>query len=708
MTTHSPRRFPVRLIALLLASSAIIGIAQTTPVSSLDIHQAVQQQGEPRAGKSADNHPMMLAGKVYDDGLGTIAPSRLVLNLGKNGVKFTATVGVDDEVGKGRGGAVFKVLGDKDTVLWESPLMRAGDAPAHADVPLKGHNTLTLVVESKEDHTSNHANWADAKVELHSDKYKEVRPNTVPIHEEEAVVLTPRPGPAPRVTGAKVFGVRPGNPVLYTVTATGERPMEFAVDGLPAGLQLDPLTGRISGSIAKKGDYAMTVIAKNRHGESQRPFRILCGDNIGLVPAMGWNSWNAFGDNVTAEQIRIAADALVSSGLADHGWNYVVIDSGWSKNLQKTTPEHGGPPYDEQGRLIPNGKFPDMGGLVDHIHSLGLRAGIHTSPGPLDCDGHAGIYEKEEINARRFAELGFDYLKYDMCSYNKILRQRTQPGPGNNLKKLMDRKSPEFLAECQRPWRTIRAALDKFGRDIIFSISGNARDWGKDVGANSWRTSSDIVDSWLEMESGWKESVSNIGFTLKPADGTLYEHCNTANLAGPGHFNDFDMLVVGRVGWTDQSRPTRLTPNEQYTHVSLWSLLASPLFLGCDLTKMDDFTLGLLTNDEVLEVNQDPLGKQAVRVYKEGDREVWAKDMEDGTKAVGLFNRSYLPGKVEIPWKTLGLAEPQIVRDLWRQKDLGVFNDSFSAEVPRHGVVLVRVMPAHQRTNSSLEKGQEK
>jgi alpha-galactosidase len=226
----------------------------------------------------------------------------------------------------------------------------------------------------------------------------------------------------------------------------------------------------------------------------------------------------------------------------------------------------------------------------------------------------------------------------------------------------------------------MRAALDKAPRDILYSLCqygmGNVWEWGTEVGGNSWRTTGDITDSW--------SSMSNLGFG----------EAGHEKFAGPGHFNDPDMLVVGLVGWGPSLHPTRLTPNEQYTHISLWCLLASPLLIGCDMTRMDAFTLNLLTNDEVLEINQDPLGRQAGRVAKDGMLEVWVKDMEDGSKAVGLFNRSEFEAPVKATWKDLGITGRQRVRDLWRQTDLVTVADQFEAKVPRHGVVLVRLWPA--------------
>jgi alpha-galactosidase len=223
----------------------------------------------------------------------------------------------------------------------------------------------------------------------------------------------------------------------------------------------------------------------------------------------------------------------------------------------------------------------------------------------------------------------------------------------------------------------MQEALAQQPRDIIYSLCqygmGNVWEWGTEVGGNSWRTTQDINDSW--------GSMSGIGFN----------QAGLEKYAGPGHFNDPDMLVVGKVGWGPQLRSSRLSPNEQYTHISLWYLLASPLLIGCDMTQLDEFTLNLLTNDEVLEVNQDPLGRQAGRITQNGTLEVWAKDMEDGSKAVGLFNRGQREQTVTVKWSDLGINGEQTVRDLWRQKDIGKYTEKFEANVGRHGVVLVKI-----------------
>jgi alpha-galactosidase len=475
-------------------------------------------------------------------------------------------------------------------------------------------------------------------------------------------ILTPAPGPQPRINGARVFGVRPGDPFLFTVAATGERPMTFSATGLPAGLQLDTNTGRITGVVKEKGRYAVALSASNAQGTARRTLTIVCGSQIGLTPAMGWNSWNCFASSVSEEKVKAAADAMVASGLINHGWTYINIDDFWQVKPTSNDPTLHGPQRDGQGRILPNPRFPDMNGLTEYVHGKGLKIGIYSSPGPWTCGGCVGSWQHEEIDARQYGEWGFDYLKYDWCSYGGV------------------NHDDHTLAALKKPYEVMRAALDKVPRDILFSFCqygwGNVWEWGARAGGNSWRTTDDIIDTW--------KSMSGIGFN----------QAGEEKYAGPGHFNDPDMLVVGNVGWGPELHPTRLTPDEQYTHISLWCLLSAPLLIGCDMTQMDDFTLSLLTNDEVLDVDQDPLGQQAARVAQEGPLEVWAKTLEDGSKAVGLFNTGELPCPVTVKWNELGVSGRQTVRDLWRQKDLGDFQGQFGATVPKHGVVLVKISPA--------------
>ncbi len=480
-----------------------------------------------------------------------------------------------------------------------------------------------------------------------------------------SVTLTPASPGTPLIHGPKVFGVRPGAPFLFTIAATGDRPLAFSADGLPAGLVLDPATGRITGTAPAAGDYKATFHAKNALGEGMRPCLIRVGSTIALTPPMGWNSWNCFAGAVSDAKIRAAADAMVTSGLIDHGWTYINIDDFWQVKKGSKDPSLQGPERDAAGNIAPNSRFPDMKALAAYIHGKGLKAGLYSSPGPHTCGGCTGSYGHEVQDAAQYAAWGFDYLKYDWCTYGGIYKAKE-----------------EGLAGMKKPYEVMDAALAKSGRDIVFSFCqygmGEVWKWGAQAGGNSWRTTGDIGDNWKSMLHNAARGDGIGGY------------------AGPGHWNDPDMLVVGQVGWGPKLHATHLTPDEQYTHISLWCLQAAPLLIGCDLTQIDPFTLGLLTNDEVLDIDQDPLGQAAhlVKPVLGGATpiQMWARPLEDGSTAVGLFNLGEAPAAAVVNWTDLKLADSEAVRDLWRQKDLGTFSAKFETEpIPRHGVLMLRV-----------------
>lgn len=648
--------------------------------------------GTQRARASVEGNPLSIGGKKFDRGVGTHAVSTWLLDVGGKGKRFLASVGVDDETDNRAASVEFFVLGDRK-VLWSSGTMKAGDGPRAADVDIAGVGTLGLLVTDAGDGISyDHADWADARIVgaggLTAAGLTAARKAAASA--SAPVILTPPPGPEPRINGASVFGARPGHPVLHSIAATGARPMTFSAENLPGGLTLDPSTGRITGTLAKPGEWKVTVGAANALGRDSRVLRIVAGEEIALTPPLGWNSWNCWGGSVTAEQVLSSARAMVEMGLADHGWTYVNIDDGWQGI-------RGGGFNAIQG----NRKFPDMKGLADAVHALGLKIGIYSTPWKGSYEGHIGSsadnadgsYDwiiRGEANedmrhadyregrnrgwefgrhsfaandAKQWAAWGFDYLKYDW-----------NPNDVPHVKEMAD-------------------ALRASGRDIVLSLS-NSAPFASVTALSSlaqcWRTTGDIRDTW--------ESVSRIGFSQD----------RWRPYARPGHWNDPDMLVVGLVGWGPKLHPTQLTPDEQYTHISLWSLLAAPLLLGNDLARLDDFTLGLLTNDEVLEVNQDPLGRQASLLRRSDGREIWVKDLEDGSKAVGVFYpandrddpASYFawdgrgPAEVTVSGAELGFPYRFRARDLWRQEDLGTFSGNHTLTVPWHGVVLLRVWDA--------------
>ena len=615
--------------------------AATVWLDELDVSKTIQDWGDPQRNKSVDGHVLSIGGETFEHGLGTHANSTLYISLNSAAKGFSASVGVDGEITNPSASINFIVLGD-GKLLWQSGVMRAGEAAKRFDVELSGIKTLALKVGDADDGISyDHADWANAKFEITG-----AVPETVVAPPEKEIILTPPAPRKPRMNGASVIGTRPGHPFIFQIPATGDRPMEFSADNLPDGLQLDSQTGLITGiSPLKSGDSVVTLHAKNARGETKKDFKIVIGDQIALTPPMGWNSWNCFAGAVDDAKIRSAADAMVASGLIKHGWAYINMDDTWEGKR------------DANGNILSNDKFPDMKALVDYVHSKGLKIGIYSSPGPKTCAGYKGSWQHELQDAQQYAAWGFDYLKYDWCTYSEIAKDQSLP-------------------ELQKPYYAMHAALDKVPRDIVFSLCqygmGDVWKWGAQVGGNCWRTTGDISDTW--------SSITGNGFGSAGKE----------KFAGPGHWNDPDMLVVGRLGW-GKLRPTRLTPNEQYTHISLWCLLSAPLLIGCDMSQLDKFTLSLLSNDEVLAVDQDALGKQASRIWQNGDLEIWAKDMGDGSKAVGLFNRGEFATNIELKFSDLGISGKHRVRDLWRQKHLGAFSNTFNATVPRHGVVLVRI-----------------
>jgi len=464
-----------------------------------------------------------------------------------------------------------------------------------------------------------------------------------------------------------IFGVRPGHPLLYTIAATGKRPMQFAVTGLPAGLTLDARTGRLGGTTAVVGTHVVTLRAGNEFGSAERKLRIVVGDHLALTPHMGWNSWYIWMDSVTDKIMRDAADAMVANGMIDHGYTYVNIDESWEVKPGAKDPVNGGPTRDAQGRILPNRRFPDMKGLTDYVHRRGFKAGLHTSPGPTDCGGFCGCYQHEAQDARRIAEWGFDFLKYDWCSYGNVAGGKD-------------------IAHLKKPYELMWGELQKVDRDIVFNLCqygmGDVWNWGAACG-NSWRTAGDLGGDYNQIPN----AILRDGFKLY-GDRQLHKH------AGPGGWNDPDYVLLGYIQGPKGHQRTPLSPNEQYAYVSLWSLVAAPLIFSGDVTRVDDFTLSLLCNDEVIDVDQDPLGRAARRVAKQGDTEVWARELEDGSKAVGLFNHARKEATVACNWSDLGVQGKQTVRDLWRQKDVGQFADRFSAPVPPQGVVLIRLTPS--------------
>ncbi len=612
-------------------------------LDSLDLHKAVMKYGSPRAGKSIIDKPLTLGGTVFRHGVGSRPSCLLYIELGGAAKEFVSMVGIDDGQ-EGNGCARFVVKTDDRQVADSGPVKKA-KRPKRITVDLTGVQRLTLeILQGTEGVPLGHADWAGAMIVMTPGST--VKPQTFRMPNEPAPpIASTQPAPQPQIHGARVVGGLPGLPFDFGIPATGEAPLTFSAEGLPEGLVLSPKTGLIRGVVQKEGDYDVRLRVSGPKGEASRALKIVIGKNkLALTPPMGWNSWNCWASAVDEGKVRASADAMVASGLAAHGYQYINIDDCWQGQRNA------------KGELIPNDKFPDMTALGEYVHGLGLKFGIYSSPGPKTCAGFEGSWQHEAQDAKSWATWGVDYVKYDWCSYNTLFKD----APG----------------ELEKPYRVMREALDNCGRAIVYSLCqygmGDVWKWGAEVGGNVWRTTGDITDTW--------ESLHSIAFRQ--------DEC--APYAGPGHWNDPDMLIVGEVGWGDP-HPTNLMKNEQILHMTMWSLLAAPLLIGCDMTKLDTFTLDLLRNDEVIDVNQDPLGTAARRRSADNGLEVWSRPLADGTIAVGLFNRAEKGTEVTARWQDLGLTGAQPVRDLWQWKDLGEFSDKFAAHVPAHGALLLKV-----------------
>ena len=394
--------------------------------------------------------------------------------------------------------------------------------------------------------------------------------------------------------------------------------------------------------VGAKGIGPAMIARRVPEGEGALPARIqppplhpVRDNGLARTPPMGWNSWNKFANGIDDTTVRGIADAMAVNGMRDAGYIYVNIDDTWEGER------------DAHGNIQPNQKFPDMKGLADYVHSKGLKLGIYSSPGPNTCEGYEGSYGHEEQDARTYAAWGIDYLKYDWCGAFTLYRD----------------------SEMQAVYQKMGDALLASGREIVFSLCqyglADVWKWGPTVGGNLWRTGGDISDSW--------ESMSRIGFSQN----------QLAPYARPGHWNDPDMLEIGNGHMTD---------TEYKTHMSLWSMLAAPLIAGNDVRNMSASILDILTNREVIAVDQDGAGHPPKRVWQSGRQEVWTRELLNGDIAVAVFNRAPGDAKVSFRWADVGLhTTPSHIRDLWRHTGRKEAAADYSAEVPGHGLELLRV-----------------
>lgn len=638
-----------------------------------------------QARKSVRGNPLTMGEKTYERGIGAIPEGAVAFRANGKVTAFDAIVGVDADAKRFNASGyeatvVFKVWKD-GRIAYDSKDTTEKTGPKVCHVDLEGATEIILETASGywKANECSHGDWADARFTLADGGT--VEPLPAESYGVQLGILTPPEKPAPQFNGADVWGVRPGHEVIFRVPVSGIRPMKLAAHGLPDGVTFDAAKGVLRGTAPQTtGDYRIEVVAANAHGKAKRMITLRVGETICLTPPMGWNSWNVWGWLLTQEHAERAARAMDETGLADHGWSYVNLDDWWSvknkecrRGAQRKIPASG-VARDGKGRINPNPGFPDMNRFTKLCHDLGLKAGLYTSPGNLTCGECEGSGGYELLDAQRFAEWGFDYLKYDNCSYRdveKAIRETCRRRP-----------TPE---EQAAPYYLMGRCLRSVGRDIVYALcqygSGDSETWARAVGGNAWRVYGDLKDGWNWMWAGLN------GRHREPVAFTDY--------TGPGCWADPDMMLIGlQRSFGSEAHPTYLTPNEQYTHVSLWSIVNAPLLLGCDLEKLDAFTKSLVVNDEVIAVNQDALGMRPKRVVKTDGLQVWTKEISDGFLAVAIVNLSPLRRDVSIRFADLGLGSECKVKDLWRQRCEGGFADAYTCSVEAHATKFVKMKPA--------------
>ena len=453
------------------------------------------------------------------------------------------------------------------------------------------------------------------------------------------------------VTGRVLFGNREipitagsykdGKLHFETTVGTGERTRQVSYDGTVQGEKID-MTSQFPGREPRKGTAERTTAdaAKPPAKLPVPPLHDVPDNALARTPPMGWNSWNKFAGKIDDKTVREIADAMVTSGMKDAGYIYVNIDDTWEGQR------------DAQGNITSNTKFPDMKALTEYVHSKGLKIGLYSSPGPKTCAGYEGSYGHEEQDAQTYSQWGFDYLKYDWCSASQIY------------------KNEDMQAVYQKMGDALRGRRDRQIRPIVFSLCqygiNDVWTWGTKVGGNLWRTTGDISDHWASM--------SKIGFA----------QFDIASYIRPGHWNDPDMLEIGNGG---------MNADEYRTHMSLWSLLAAPLLAGNDIRSMSDETKSILMNKEVIAIDQDPDANPVRRLSEPDATSVIAtRLLHDGSVALGLFNRADQPQTIDVKWDNIGLTRRKVqARDLWKHEDVQVSAEGYSASVPAHGVVLLKL-----------------
>jgi len=644
---------------------------KTIHLDEIELSHALQGWESPKANRAVTGVPLAIAGQSFARGIGTHTVGWLGIALYKSAKRFTAKVGVDDAVGKNGWGKVrFLVRGDGRT-LYDSGIVLGGETARNIDLDVSGLASLELISDAPGDNThQGHADWCDGCI-----TYENQAPTAMARPRGEPKQVTPKPIPNPRFVAGWLLAARPGSAVHWTIPCIGAGPLRYFAEGLPGSLHLDAESGLISGFAPFAGRYPIRFTAQNEHGQAHRVMTLMVGDELAATPPMGWSSWNCCHANITDGIIRANAKALVDAGLHRLGYRFVNIDDGWQGSRSRSS--------NIPMALQANENFPNMAQLVEDIHSLGVSAGMYHVPNIFSPQGLFGassefadgtstmtfqhgvsdgrgshVWSRPDV--AQFAAWGFDYLKMDNCP---------------------------TVDETREINESIRAS----GRDMILSLSANMpRDLIAQYRrhAQLWRTTGDLIDTWFSIRNKLRSQV-------------LWQ-----GLGGPGAWNDPDMLVVGEVGpgWNAPLQASRLSYAEQYLHIGMWAFLAAPLMIGGDLTRLDDFTKNLLTNPEIIEIDQDPLGVPARLIDFDEDRGLmrWRRDLIGGEIAIAFANIGDETANLGIDLAELGLTGTWVARDPWRGQDLEKISSGIRCEVPAHSHQLFRIRP--QNLFSKIEQ----
>lgn len=632
------------------------------PLSSLDTQYMKAGWGTTKVDKSMDNNTLTLGGVKYASGIGSHATSRIVVKLNGSVTKFHTVCGIDDEVSQnGNVNWTITLVGEggSQEVAASGNATRNPSNPATVDVDCVGWKYIILDADANGADSYDHFDWANAYFEY-------IEQNSNPPAAVDPAILEGS------LQVATTWFAQPGVKMMQHAIPVDPN-AEITVEGLPAGLSWDARRSAIVGTIDTEGEYQYTLSCLNAVGEPMTTtVTLTVSKNLPLAtPFMGWLSWNVVEDRISEDVVKTVTDAMISSGLYDAGYNFVMMDDKWHAGARNAD----GTPQANSDRF-PNG----VKAAADYVHDHGMHFGIYSDAGSHTCGGMFGSYGSEETDAKAYAEWGVDIVKYDYCNVG----------------------SATSRADAEARYKAMGEALKNSGRDIIFYIcEWGVREpwlWGPEALGQTWRVSYDVRDCWTARSPG--VGVTQSIDVMNP----LWMY------SGPNRFNDADMLCTAIHGTGKSSSDLcvgkpGMTQDEYQTQFSLWCMWASPMALSFDLTKpIDDDDLRILTNTEAIALNQDRLGMQARYLGDTNGMKLYAKDLENGDVAIAVVNTNATAGTYTLDFDAVPSLEPGMsyhFRDIWAKEDLGVKSGSFDFEIPTHATRVFRLVD--EKTFGSTE-----